>query len=1227
MAGCIVFFLLACFLPRSAGLCPPGFYLSGNLASCAPCEPCPPSFQRLSPCGPGDNPGVCGSGLQIDLLIGGVEAARLNLTVALANYSGYAGPASDATGLDVILRPCPTVYEYRSLVDFLCRPCQTCRPPTPVEAGPCVTASDRVCIPPIAVMLQANGTDLILDPSLLIRLLSTLAINGFNASFSYATYNQVYVTRIPCPPDHYRSKRTGACTPCTPCPPLTLQSAPCTPDADRACGTSLVSGFLMNGAPFAGQIAGDWDLSLFQTGPGGDPLVIPTAPCPPNRFRSPLDGTCRACAVCAPGEVQLRNCSSAGDRVCAGPVQIDLSALAAAGVNTSRLDLQALQGVLAAALTASQPVPLPAQLPLAPGNVISLRITPQPCQSHAYLNLTSLACHPCTTCPQAQFMTSTCQIDADAVCQACRICGTLETVVRDCSARADRVCGGSMGVRVFVANSTTLNRTLLVDELLGRLLAGLPQGSRVDASYLRHWEAVFSVVAGAYAGYDVEVERLRCTSTQYADAATQRCLPCTPCAASAYLIAPCGNVSDAVCAPCATCAAGQYEACPCGPRANGTCSSGNRVCYAYAGVNVSINATFVAPYTAADLSVAYLPAMREHIRAQTLAAAVVVQVTESARFDGVALPDADGTTAVFYGTPAVQRTLHPIAGIQRTDVLRHRLGITLGVLYAMQTNRDRDFTGLIERALRSAESFLVPAAVLNGSSARRRLLAASGNDTTEAAPCPADSYLVSYPVLEQSVCVPCQNDPILAADAGTPPALRWELAPSPCPLDSARVCQGGYAPPQCVARFAGALVISATGSEPVPLACPSGQAAATDPATGGFLCVGIPCAQGYTGIPGYCGPCAPGTYKPTVGSALCDPCPAGTYAALEAAAGLQDCLPCRNHSTSLAGASQCTCDAGYTGPTCSPCAPGTYKFLPGNASCAPCEQGGQSPAPASLHCHACPNGTFAATSGLSACADCGRGSYQNGTGASACVLCAPGHASRPLPPRTDCLGCRPGSYSRDPGADACPACPAGSYSQAVSTACDYCPNGTGVTGQACAPCWRGEYGLGGVCLPCAPGSYGASYGVTACVPCPTGGYSVAPGATSVVQCLACAENAYWTARGCIPCPDNTAAPRGVLSQRDCLAVPGYYGLPGQRALACPAGSYCPQASMVPSKCPDGSTSAQGSRACIMQPQASTMHQFDWIVAASWFVVTFLGVACLARTKRFWRGRLAHAIHP
>jgi hypothetical protein len=40
----------------------------------------------------------------------------------------------------------------------------------------------------------------------------------------------------------------------------------------------------------------------------------------------------------------------------------------------------------------------------------------------------------------------------------------------------------------------------------------------------------------------------------------------------------------------------------------------------------------------------------------------------------------------------------------------------------------------------------------------------------------------------------------------------------------------------------------------------------------------------------------------------------------------------------------------------------------------------------------------------------------------------------------------------------------------------------------------------------------------------------------------------------------------------------------------------------------------------VRPDNSVIHQFDGLIAASWFVVTFLGIACLVRTKRFWRRR-------
>ena len=1211
--------LLALSCVLSVCWCPPGFYLAGDGASCLPCPPCPAPYAQLAPCGPGPDLGQCGSGLRVELRIGGVDGSALNLTVALSNYSAQVWPAIDAHGLDVELQPCPTTAEYRSLIDLLCHPCQICAPPTPVEASPCVTAHDRVCIPPIAVMFQANGTDLLLDRSALLALLATLARNGFNASLSVATYDQVYVQRIPCPPDHFRSQTTGVCTACTPCPPLFLESVPCTPDADRACGTSLVSGFLLHGVPFTGQIGGGWDLSLFKVGPDGNALILSQAPCPPAQFRSPLDGLCRACTVCLPDEPLLRNCSASGDRICASALQIDLSALRAGGVNVSRIDLAALRAVLAAALAASQPIAFPAQLPLYPRDAVSLALKALPCQASAYLDLAGLACRACSACAPGQFQAAPCAPDADAVCRNCTVCGPVEAVARECAPTSDRVCGGNMGIQVFIANGSALNRSLLLDELLGRLLAGLPEGSRVDPGYLQHWEAVFSVIVGAYVGYDVQVERLRCSPSQYIDAASQQCRTCTDCAATAYQTAPCTNVSDTVCAACSTCTAGQYEACPCGAGGNSTCAGGNRVCYAYLPVDVSINATLLAQYAAADLSAAYLPAVAAHIRAQTLAAAVAVRVIASIPFQGTDVSNADGTVTVFYGTPAVQRTLYPIAGLQPTAVLRHTLQITLGVLYAQQPNPERDFSVLIERGLQSAESFLVPAAVLQGGGGGRRLLAS--NDTG-AAGCQPDSYAVSYPALGL-VCVPCQDDPVLSADEGTPPALRWQLATAPCPLDYARSCPGGDSPPGCVARFAGVLLVSSSGSEPTPLACPSGQASSTDPATRVPLCVGIPCPPGSTGVPGYCDPCAPGVFKTSTGSAPCAPCPANTFAPTQGSSSLADCLPCQNHSTSPPGASSCTCDAGHTGYSCTPCASGTYKFLPGSGACAPCEQGGRAPSQGSLHCVACDTGTYAGTTGLSACADCAPGGFQNLTGASLCALCAPGYASRPLPPRTDCIGCPPGGYASAAGADTCQPCPAGTYSLGRAPACARCPNGTGVSGQTCASCQRGEYGLGGVCSPCPRGSYAPAFGTTACTPCAPGGFTDLPGALAQAQCVPCVEGTYWTPAGCLACPPNTVSPRGSLAARDCLAAPGFYGLPGQRALACPAGSYCPQASMAPSRCPDGSVSQQGAPGCVAVKDRSMVHQFDGLIAASWFVVTFLGIACLVRTKRFWR----RARHP
>ena len=49
--------------------CPIGYYLSTSGVSCTACEPCVPPFSILTPCGPGPQPGLCGSGLRVTLFI------------------------------------------------------------------------------------------------------------------------------------------------------------------------------------------------------------------------------------------------------------------------------------------------------------------------------------------------------------------------------------------------------------------------------------------------------------------------------------------------------------------------------------------------------------------------------------------------------------------------------------------------------------------------------------------------------------------------------------------------------------------------------------------------------------------------------------------------------------------------------------------------------------------------------------------------------------------------------------------------------------------------------------------------------------------------------------------------------------------------------------------------------------------------------------------------------
>ena len=231
---------------------------------------------------------------------------------------------------------------------------------------------------------------------------------------------------------------------------------------------------------------------------------------------------------------------------------------------------------------------------------------------------------------------------------------------------------------------------------------------------------------------------------------------------------------------------------------------------------------------------------------------------------------------------------------------------------------------------------------------------------------------------------------------------------------------------------------------------------------------------------------------------------------------------------------------------------------------------------------------------------CPDGSGVQGLGCAPCKL---GHAGT----GGLCPACPPSSIASSPGATACQACAGAAYTPSPGfSACLLCP--PGAAGNACPNCSQGAYATG--------------VGLASCSLCGAGMYTPRAGATSPDDCQNCAEGTFGS---CRPCPSYTVAPPGAATERECLARAGYFGLPGRPAQPCPAGSFCVQGSNVPSPCPPGLSSRAASQACTLTAPApiSTggLRALDWLIAASWFALAFLGVACVLRTGG--RRRLRH----
>jgi hypothetical protein len=211
------------------------------------------------------------------------------------------------------------------------------------------------------------------------------------------------------------------------------------------------------------------------------------------------------------------------------------------------------------------------------------------------------------------------------------------------------------------------------------------------------------------------------------------------------------------------------------------------------------------------------------------------------------------------------------------------------------------------------------------------------------------------------------------------------------------------------------------------------------------------------------------------------------------------CTLCTALSTSPVGSTastQCSCNAGSTGPSgrpCSVCQAGKYKVLSGSAVCDDCVAGkfstgtGQS---SSTTCQNCLAGKYSIATGQSSsatCQDCpAQSTSPAGSSADTSCLCNAGYSGT----AGTCTQCSANTYKATTGSEACSLCPGNSISAAGSTTQSSCSCVAGYTGPN-----------GGPCVACARGKYKSSPGSGVCTDCPALQYNWILGSTSIMDCV------------------------------------------------------------------------------------------------------------------------------
>ena len=419
-------------------------------------------------------------------------------------------------------------------------------------------------------------------------------------------------------------------------------------------------------------------------------------------------------------------------------------------------------------------------------------------------------------------------------------------------------------------------------------------------------------------------------------------------------------------------------------------------------------------------------------------------------------------------------------------------------------------------------------------------------DDAECLQCPADSWANATGSSARSACL-C-NVGFTGADGGPCTA---------CVAGKYKNTTGSALCEDCgTGKYSGQV---GAETESVCTICPD---AASSPA-GSTLQEHCRCNLGYTGSDGGpCDPCIPGTYKAEAGSAQCVACAEGKYLEHAAAILQSECVSCVENSHSEPGsanATDCSCNAGYTGSDggpCVACVAGKYKPSPGSGACLVCEAGKFSGGEAQTN--------------ASTCVDCP--AFSSAISASTTVHDCHCNAGYTGPHGGPCVACEAGKFKTHNGSALCTECGAGKYSieiaQVYESGCTTCPDfshssqgSNNVTECTCNMGYTGNDG--GPCSACVAGTYKPTAGSQPCLLCATGKFS-----TLQAQILA---------SNCTDCPASSDAPSGSDSITDCVCNAGFTGENGG---ACTGG--------VPGTYKEGS----GPEECVLcaPGKYSTLHQ-------------------------------------